>query len=136
MAEAEAFLGARAEGAFGGLLADGGGSAFSTAFSTAAARRLGRGTLRLSLQQPLRVESGHLDLSLPVGRTPDGAVRRERVPVCLEPSGRQIDFGIDWTEPSAPGAAWRIGAVLSRDPGHDAGRDAEATVLAGLRIGL
>ena len=33
---------------------------------------LGRGTLRLSLEQPLRVEGGHLDLSLPVGRTPEG----------------------------------------------------------------
>lgn len=171
--ETETFLGARAEGAFGGLsssvdfvraeagfeaggwrfdmaaelgralpeaegglLADGGGDAFSTAFSAAAARRLGRGTLRLSLQQPLRVESGRLDLSLPAGRTPEGAVRRERVPVGLESSGRQIDFGIDWTESFVPGAAWRIRAVLSRDPGHDAGRDAEATVLVGMRVGL
>ena len=173
MAESEAFLGARAEGAFGslsssldfvraeagfeaggwrfeaagelgralpeaagGLLADGGGDAFSTAFRAAAARPLGGGTLRLSLQQPLRVESGRLDLSLPVGRTPEGAVRRERVRVGLEPSGRQLDFGIDWTQPLVPGAAWRIGAVLSRDPGHDAGRDAEAVLLAGLRLGL
>ena len=173
MAEAESFLGARAEGAFGtlssrldfvragtgfeaggwrfeaaaelgralpeaegGLLAAGGGDAFSTAFSTTAARPVGKGTLRLSLQQPLRVESGHLDLPLPVGRTPEGTVRRERVRVGLEPSGRQLDFGIDWTQPLAPGAAWRIGAVLSRDPGHDAGHDAEAVLLAGLRIGL
>ena len=94
----------------------------------AAASRLSRETLR--------VESGRLDLSLPVGRTPDGAVWRKRVPVGLEPSSRRIDFGIDWTKPSAPGAAWRIGAVLSRDPGHDAGRDAEAMVPAGLRVGL
>ncbi len=173
MAESEAFLGARAEGAFGtlssrldyvraeagfeaggwrfeaagelgralpeaegGLLADGGGDAFSTAFSMTAARGLGGGSLRLSLQQPLRVESGRLDLSLPVGRTPEGAVRRERVRVGLEPSGRQLDFGIDWTQPLAPGAAWRIGAALSREPGHDAGRDAEAILLAGLRVGL
>ena len=120
----------------GGLLAAGGGDAFSTAFSTTVARPVGKGTLRLSLQQPLRVESGHLDLSLPVGRTPEGAVRRERVRVGLDPSGRQLDFGIDWTQPLAPGAAWRIGAVLSREPGHDAGHDAEAVLLAGLRVGL
>lgn len=173
MAESEAFLGARAEGAFGslsssldyvraeagfeaggwrfeaagelgralpqaagGLLADGGGDAFSTAFSMATAHPLGGGSLRLSLQQPLRVESGRLDLSLPVGRTPEGAVRRERVRVGLEPSGRQLDFGIDWTQPLAPGAAWRIGAVLSHEPGHDAGRNPEAVLLAGLRVGL
>ena len=90
----------------------------------------------MSLQQPLRVENGSLSLSLPVGRTPEGAVQRRQVPVGLEPSGRQIDFGIDWTEAVAPGAVWRVGAVLSHEPGHNAGQAAEAIVLAGLRIGL
>ena len=173
MEEAQAFLGARAEGAFGGLssnldfvraevgfeaggwrfdmaaelgralpeaegglLADRGGEAFSTAFAMTAAYPLGGGACRLSLQQPLRIESGRLDLSPPVGRTPEGVVQRERLPVDLEPSGRQVDFGIDWTQPLAPGAAWRTGAVLSHEPGHDAGRDAEAVLLAGLRLGL
>ncbi len=120
----------------GGLLADAGRDAFSTAFSVVATRRLGKRSLRLSVQQPLRVESGRLDLSLPVGRTPEGAVLRERVPVSLEPSGRQIDFGIDWTEPLGSEAAWRVGAVLSRNPGHEARRATKAVFLAGLRIGL
>ncbi len=119
-----------------GMLADGGKSALSSAFSAEAARPLANGTLRLSVQQPLRVENGSLRLSLPVGRTPEGAVQRRRVPVGLEPSGRQIDFGIDWTEEFSPDAVWRVGAVLSRQPGHNAGRGAEAILLAGLRFGL
>ena len=54
----------------------------------------------------------------------------------MEPSGRQLDFGIDWTEPVAPGAVWRIGAIVSHEPGHEAGGKSEALVLAGLRVAL
>ena len=118
----------------GGMLADAGASAFSTAFSAEAARPLARGTLRLLLVQPLRVEGGRLELSLPVGRTPAGAVVRERFAVDLEPSGRQIDAGMDWTGAVAPGAVLRIGARLIREPGHVAGQNPEAVAFAGLRI--
>ena len=120
--------------ASGGMLADAGANAFSTAFSADAARPLAGGTLRLLLVQPLRVESGRLDLSLPVGRTPEGAVVRERAAVDLEPSGRQIDAGMDWTGTVAPGTVLRIGARLIREPGHVAGRNPEAVAFAGLRI--
>ena len=119
-----------------GCLADAGASAFSTAFSAEAARPLAGGTLRFLLVQPLRVESGRLELSLPTGRTPEGAVLRERVTLDLEPSGRQIDAGMDWTGTVAPGAFLRLGARLIREPGHVAGRRPEAVVFAGLRIGM
>ena len=59
-------IGRSAPEAGGGMLADAGASPFSTAFSTEAARPLAGGTLRLVLVQPLRVESGRLELSLPV----------------------------------------------------------------------
>ena len=127
-------IGRAAPGASGGMLADADAPAFSTAFSAEAARPLAGGTLRLVLVQPLRVESGRLDLSLPAGRTPEGAVVRERVAVDLEPSGRQIDAGMDWTGAVAPGAVLRIGARLIREPGHVAGRNPEAVAFAGLRI--
>ena len=129
-------FGRAAPDAAGGMLADGNRNAFSTAFSAGAERPLADGTLRLTVQQPLRVESGSLGLSLPVGRTPEGAVQRRQVPVGLAPSGRQVDFGIDWTEAAGPDAVWRVGAVLSHEPGHDAGRNPEIVFLAGLRIGL
>ena len=128
-------LGHAAPRAAGGLLRDA-GPAFSTAFSATAARHLAGGTLRLSLQQPLRIERGRMHLSLPVGRTPAGDVVRRGVPVGLAPSGRQIDFGVDWTGAVAPGSVLRIGAVLSRHPGHDAGRRPEAAVFIGLRAAL
>ena len=118
----------------GGMLADAGASAFSTALSAEAACPLAGGTLRLLLVQPLRIESGRLGLSLPTGRTPGGAVVRERVTVDLEPSGRQIDAGMDWTGAVTPGAVLRIGARLIREPGHVAGRNPEAVAFAGLRI--
>ena len=120
----------------GGMVAGESPDAFSTAFSAVAARPFRNGTLRLSLQQPLRVESGSLGLSLPVGRTPAGTVERRQVALDLEPSGRQLDVGIDWTETVAPGTVWKVGAVLSHQPGHNANRDPEAVLLVGLRVGL
>ncbi len=54
--------------------------------------------------------------------------------VGLEPSGRQLDFGVDWTEAVVPDAVWRVGAVLSHEPGHSAGRAPEVAFLTGLHI--
>ena len=129
-------VGRAAPDAAGGLFTDENRNAFSTAFSAGAERPLADGTLRFTVQQPLRVESGNLSLSLPVGRTPEGAVQRRQVPVGLAPSGRQIDFGIDWIEAAGPDAVWHVGAVLSHEPGHNAGRNPEVVFLAGLRIGM
>ncbi len=122
--------------ASGGIVANTGAPAISTAFLAGAARPLAGGTLRLSLQQPLRIESGRLRFSLPVGQTPEGAVVRWRVAVDLEPSGRQIDADVDWTGELASESVPRIGARLIREPGHVAGGNPEAAVFAGLRIGL
>lgn len=120
--------------ATGGMLADVGGDALSTAFSVEASRPVAGGTMRLLLEQPLRVESGRLELSLPVGRTLVGAVVHERVRVDLEPSGRQIEFGMDWTGAVAPRMALRFGSRLIREPGHVSERNPEAAVFVGLRI--
>ena len=92
--------------------------------------------LRLSLEQPLRIERGRLRLSLPVDRTLEGAVVLRTMAVGLEPSGRQIDIGADWTRALAPGAALKIGTMLIRQPGHIAGRSPEAVIFTGLRVGL
>ena len=132
---ASAELGRATRDATGGIVADTGAPAFSTAFSLDAARALARGTLRLSLRQPLRIESGRVRLSLPVGRTPEGAVVRRPVAVDLEPSGREIDFGVDWTREVASDSVLRIGARLIGEPGHVADGNPEAVAFAGLRIG-
>ena len=73
-------------------------------------------------------------LSVPVGRTPEGAVVRRRVAVDLEPSGRLSDAGPDWTRTLASGSMLGIGARLIREPGPVAGGNPETVVFAGLRI--
>ncbi len=120
----------------GGILSEAGRNAFSTAFWADAVRPLAGGTLRLSLEQPLRIERGRLRLSLPVDRTPEGAVVLRTMAVGLEPSGREIDIGVDWTRAVAPGAALKIGTLLIREPGHVADRNPEAVIFTGLRLGL
>ena len=120
----------------GGILSQAGRNAFSTAFSADAVRPLAGGTLRLSLEQPLRIERGRLRLSLPVDRTPEGAVVSRTMAIGLEPSGREIDIGVDWTRAVAPGAVMKIGTMLIREPGHVADRSPEAVIFTGLRVGL
>ena len=72
----------------------------TSAFSFHASRptRSG-GAFRVSLSQPLRTESGHAELHLPVGRTKSGEVVRDAVTLGFEPSGRQLDLELHWQQP-------------------------------------
>ena len=106
----------------------------TSAFALHAARALaGSGKLRLSVSQPLRVERGRAWLSLPAGRTGQGAVFHSQAQVELEPSGRQLDFAGQWRGPLA-GGELRLGAVLSLRPGHRQATDPEWTFLGGWRL--
>ena len=105
----------------------------TSAFALHAARPLaGSGKLRLSVSQPLRVERGQAWLSLPVGRTPQGAVYHSQARADLAPSGRQLDFTGQWRGPLAEGEL-RLGAVLSLQPGHRQATDPEWAFLGGWR---
>ena len=107
----------------------------TSAFSLAAERSLGDGDrLRLSASQPLRVERGRARLSIPTGRTPDGAVTRSMVAAPLSPSGRQVDLTGEWSRPLARGGELRLGATLSLQPGHETGRPPDFLLLAGYRL--
>ena len=68
-------------GVAGGILMDADAKTLSTAFVAKAVRTFPEGDFMLSLKQPLRIESGRLHLTLPTGRTPDGTVVRQRIPV-------------------------------------------------------
>ncbi len=106
----------------------------TSAFALHAARPLaGSGMLRLSVSQPLRVERGRAWLSLPAGRTKEGAVIYSRARADLAPSGRQLDFAGQWRGPLA-GGKLRLGAVLSIRPGHRQATDPEWTFLGGWRL--
>ena len=91
------------------------------------------GTLTLSLSQPLRVEAGKARLSVPIGRTKDGYVRRSSVVADLVPTGRQIEVAAQWRQPLEIGGELRLGAAWIRHPGHAAVADPDLMLLAGWR---
>ena len=104
-----------------------------SAFSVSGTRFLKEGgRVRLSAMQTLRVESGRLQLDVPVARDKQRNVLRKVVGTSLVPSGRQIDLGAEWrSPPDRAGGEVRLGTVLSLEPGHAAGRDPEATAMVG-----
>ena len=126
-------IGTVSTSAQGGLIAD--VSPLTTsAFAIQAVRPSNdEGTFTLSLSQPLRVEAGDARLSVPVGRTKDGFVRRHSVTADLEPSGRQIEVVAQWRKSISTGGELRLGAVWTRHPGHAAAADPDFTLLAGWR---
>jgi len=65
----------------------------TSSFHLSATREFDNGhRLRLSVAQPLRVEDGAVEFSLPTGRTPEGVVTGRRFSAPLAPSGRQLDL--------------------------------------------
>ena len=105
----------------------------TSAFALHATRALaGSGALRVSVSQPLRVESGRASLTVPAGRTKAGAVLYDSVPAELAPSGRQMDIAGQWHRPLGRGEL-RLGAVYSHRPGHSEAAGPETTFLAGWR---
>ena len=92
----------------------------------------------LSLSQPLRNESGGLELDYPVGRTRAGQVVRETAFLGAEPSGRQRDLTLGYAAmlpgAAADGLGWRIRLEASRSfqPGHLAWAAPENSVFLAL----
>ena len=117
----------------GGLFRDV-SSIATSGFALRALRPASEGSVfRVSLTQPLRVEGGEALLSLPSGRTKAGEVLRTAVSTDLEPTGRQIDLALDWQQRLELGVL-RLGATLSRQPGHRAGAEPELVLLSDLRL--
>ena len=109
----------------------------TSAFAVTAERKLTNGDrVAVSLAQPLRVEAGSAKLTVPAGRTKDGRVLRLGLSAGLAPSGRQIDLSARWRHRLPAGGELRLGAVVSRQPGHDAAGSPDLTLLAGWRLGF
>ena len=105
----------------------------TSAFALHATRQFRVGVaFRVSLSQPLRVEDGRTQLTIPSGRTIGGEVLRRTAAVGLEPSGRQVDLALQWQQPLALGTL-RLGATLSHEPGHRAAADPDVILLSGWR---
>lgn len=77
--------------------------------------------------QPLRVESGRADLTIPTGRTPEGDVLLDHTSADLTPSGRQRDFELflDLEGDVAANRSTRFNVVYSREPGHVASESSD-----------
>ena len=91
------------------------------------------GAFMVSLSQPLRVEDGQALLAIPSGRTARGEVVRSFVTLDAEPGGRQVDLALQWKRPLELGEL-RLGATLSREPGHRKNADSELILLSGWRV--
>ena len=117
----------------GGMLS-GMSSLTTSAFALKAERKLADGdSLLLTVAQPLRVEAGRARLSVPIGRTKDGQVLRGSLTADLEPTGRQIDLTAQWRWSLTTGSELRLGAGLTRQPGHDAEADPDLSLFAAWR---
>ena len=103
----------------------------TSAFRLQATRPFANGAaLRVSLSQPLRVESGAAALSLPTGRTRDGVVLRKALSAPLVPRGRQLDLAARLAVPLA-GGDLSMGATWSHQPRHQRNAPGEWTLFSG-----
>ena len=111
----------------------------TSAFAFRARKRLNeRDTLNFALSQPVRIESGRAEYTIPVGRTVEGEVLKSSSSADLEPSGRQIDLAAQWRRslPSGNGDFSRLATGVSFHPGHSESAEPTISVLAGWRLGF
>lgn len=78
---------------------------------------------RLNVAQPLRAESGAMNLSLPQYRLQDGTMIRQDARYGLAPSGREIDFEAGYSFAVDDASKLDFAAMYRRDAGHVAGKD-------------
>ncbi len=130
---ADAEIGTVKPAARGGIITDT-SDLITSAFTLQADRKLDHdATLRLSLSQPLRVETGQASLTIPVGRTKTGNVIHKSISAGLTPSGRQLDLTAEWHR-RLPVGELRLGVTWTHEPGHRATSDPELTLLTGWRL--
>lgn len=125
------------EGASGSLVTA--GSAYSLGWSAALLGQTEALTWGLGVAQPLRVESGHLDMVLPA-QDGSGAIVDESARVDLTPSGREV-VGQAWVslpllalgvEELGSDASVKAGLAYRHQPDHDASKDGEAIGMVSL----
>ncbi|MCY4049610.1 MAG: S8 family serine peptidase [Hyphomicrobiales bacterium] len=85
--------------------------------------------------QPLRIENGKADFTVPVGRTPAGLVRREQINgVSLEPGGRELEFGMRYEMQVSEDITATGGLGIVHEGGHSKHTETEIYGLANLRF--
>ena len=85
--------------------------------------------------QPLRIENGKANFTVPVGRTPSGLVRREQINgVSLEPGGRELEFGARYEMQVREDIRATGGIGIVHEGGHSKQTATELYGLANLRF--
>ena len=126
-------IGQVSPGVSGSQLIDSISSLSTSAFRLAASRPFANGsTLRFSLAQPLRVNSGVASLSLPTGRTQAGTVVGRTLSAPLVPTGQQLDLSAQLDLPWLDGDL-SLGATRSTQPRHQRTAAPEWTFFTGYR---
>ena len=91
---------------------------FASSFSLQALKVTPEYDLYVELSQPLRVESGSVEVAYPSARTPDRKILTESFEAALSPDGRQIDFQAGVILPLSKNSKLGAQAWISHNPGH------------------
>lgn len=86
-------------------------------------------SVHFNIAQPMRAESGALNVNLPQYRLRDGTIIGQNVSFNLAPTGREIDLEAGYRLALSPVTKLDLAAMYRRDPGHVANTD-EAIGLA------
>ena len=86
--------------------------------------------LTLSVSQPLKIESGTVELTRPVARVADGSIVNQTSSAELASSGREIDLGLSYQASLPNQASLSLGFKHAISAGHVAGQSG-----SGLMIG-
>ncbi len=88
----------------------------------------------LGYRQPMRIDSATATLSVPVGRTIEGAVIQESRETSLSPSGRQQDIELGYTFLPSERSALQFNLVYTLEPGHDGEASPDAAAMVNYRF--
>ena len=92
---------------------------FASSFSLQALKMTPEYDLYVELSQPLRVESGSVEVAYPSARTPDRKILTESFKAALSPDGRQIDLQAGVVLPLSRNSKLGAQAWISHNPGHN-----------------
>ena len=110
---------------------------FSTAFALEIQRPIGftkNDMLHFGVSQPMHVETGTASIYLPQLYDTSGNMRFKKMDVGLEPSGRQIDFGVGYTASLSERLFFGIQSTLTRDAGHIQSNALDYSVTSALKL--
>ena len=92
---------------------------FASSFSLQALKETPEYDLYVELSQPLRVESGSVEVAYPSARTPDRKILTESFKAALSPDGRQIDLQAGLVLPLSRNSKLGAQVWISHNPGHN-----------------